>query len=47
MKTKDDRLIRYVCAKKGKQSKKGNISHLATAVVSDHDVIQWWKNKRK
>jgi hypothetical protein len=47
MKTKDDRLIRYVCAKKGKRSKKGNISHLVTAAVSDRDVIQWWKNKRK
>jgi hypothetical protein len=40
MKKKDDRLIKYVCARNGKQSKKGNIGHLATAAAGDRDVIQ-------
>jgi len=40
MTTKDNRLIRYVCATESKRSKKGNISHLAMVVVSGHDVIQ-------
>jgi hypothetical protein len=41
MKTKDNHLIKYVCARNDKQSKKGNIGHLAMATTGDHDVIQW------
>jgi hypothetical protein len=40
MTTEDNCLIKYVCATRGKQSKKGNISHLATAIVNGRDVIQ-------
>jgi hypothetical protein len=40
MKTKDNHLIKYVCTRNSKQSKKGNIGHLAMAAAGDHDVIQ-------
>jgi hypothetical protein len=40
VKAKDNCLIKYVCAGRGKQSKKGNVSHLVTAVTSGRDVIQ-------
>jgi hypothetical protein len=43
--TKDNRLIKYVCARNDKQSKKGNIDHLVTAAAGDHDVIQ--KDKQR
>jgi hypothetical protein len=39
MTTRDDYLIKYVCATRDKRSKKGNVSHLAMA-VNGHDVIQ-------
>jgi len=40
MKMKDNCLIKYVCARNDKQTKKGNIGHLATATTGDRDVIQ-------
>jgi hypothetical protein len=35
----DDYQVRYVCAARGEQTKKENMSHLAMA-TSDRDVIQ-------
>jgi hypothetical protein len=40
MTTGDNRLTKYVCATRSERSKKGDVSHLATAVVSSRDVIQ-------
>jgi len=46
VKVKDNCLIRYICARRGKQSKKGNVSHLAMAVTSSCDVIQGVKIRK-